>query len=110
MQSTTAKDFLEFWPRIAEQGLVAKPAAANYRNATASILSGTSTADDVNMKDIDVDKLLQKFVNLNAKKYKPDSMRVTESRFRRALTEFLRWAQNPGAFEPEIGQYLAVLV
>lgn len=104
MQPTTAKDLLEFWPRIAAQGLVAKPAASNYKAAASAVLGGTNTPGDTNLKEVDVDKLLRQFENLQAKKYKPDTMRVVESRFRRALEEFLRWAQNPKAFEPEIGQ------
>jgi hypothetical protein len=104
VQPTTAKDLLEFWPRIAAQGLVAKPAAINYKAAASAVLGGTNTPGDANLKELDVDKLLRQFENLQAKKYKPETMRVVESRFRRALEEFLRWAQNPKAFEPEIGQ------
>ena len=104
MQPTTAKDLLEFWPNLSRQGLIAKAAAANYKNAVNAILSGTETPNEADVKELDVDELFRRFVNLNAKRYKPETLGVIESRFRRARSEFLRWAENPKAFQPEIGQ------
>lgn len=97
-QRGTGLAFVQQWEWVAEKGLMPKATARAYRAAVSQILKIDEGWEDREVQGLDVDALVARFRNLS--RLSPSGLRTYESRFRSALSSYLRYLQNPGAYQP----------
>lgn len=85
------QDFLRWAGRTGEMN---PTTAEAWAVACRRILEMTDDAENVELRDLDVDGLLSRFENLNRTKYSSGSMNTYKSRFRSAVTAYTAWLVN----------------
>jgi hypothetical protein len=96
-----AGSLVEHWSWAAEKGLMNRNTAAGFRSACARVLE--VLGDDWEQSDIsrlDVEELLLRFQNLKKKDFRPQVLETYKQRFRKALTSYLEYLENPGGWKP----------
>jgi hypothetical protein len=97
---TTGRVLVDHWDWAAERGLMNKNTASALRIACSEVLGIDPDWETRDVSTLDVEAHLARFQNLRAKNYKPDSLGVYKSRFRRAVSQFLDYARDPAAWKP----------
>jgi hypothetical protein len=94
------QDVLNFLDYLSNKGLMNKDTVASRRAAVNTLLSILSDDEAANLKGLDMDVLLQRFVNLKGSGFKPESVRVYKSRLGAVLADFERYKSNPLTYKP----------
>jgi hypothetical protein len=92
--------FLQF---VGEKGLVSGSVAQGWRVATGKILQDLSEAETADVRKINIDLALRKFVNRNPGKLSPNSLSEYKRRAATAIEEFLAWTKDPSGYHPKTG-------
>lgn len=87
--------FIEF---VVEKGLVHPATAQGWRVATSKVLEELSNEAIEDVRRIDVDTTFRAFLNRNPGRLSPASVGEYRRRVARAIEEFVRWVQDPGAY------------
>jgi hypothetical protein len=99
---TNGKALVEHWEWAREKGLMNANTAGSLRAACSQVLSVLGEeADTVDVKKLDVEATLQRFVNLRKKDFTPESLDTYKKRFRKALASYLKYLEDPGGWKPE---------
>lgn len=91
------KQFLSF---VGEKGLVSGALAQGWRVAVGKILQDLSDAEAADVRKIDIDLALRKFVNRNPGTLSPNSLGEYKRRATNAIDEFVAWTDNPSGYRP----------
>ncbi|MFZ5994232.1 MAG: hypothetical protein ACOYU4_04530 [Thermodesulfobacteriota bacterium] len=97
---TTGKDLVDHWSWAAEKGLMNKNSALSLKTACANVLSVIDDWESIDITSIDVEDVITRFKNIQAKKYKPQSLETYAKRFRNAFESYIEYIQDPGAWKP----------
>ena len=97
---TTGKDLVDHWDWAAEKGIMKKNSALALKTACANVLSVIDDWESIDITSIDIEDAITRFKNIQAKKYKPQSLETYGRRFRNAIESFLEYIQDPGAWKP----------
>ena len=99
MTDYSREALLEFLNYAADKGLLNKNTASARRAAAGSMLSILDDAEARDVRTLDIDDLTNRFANIYAKKYTPESLRVYRSRLKSSIDDFVRYAENPAGFK-----------
>lgn len=99
METITGKDFEEFWAYASEKGLMKSATARALQSAVRQVIRVEDNWQELDITQLDVDQLLNRFKNTRAKDYKPESMADYEKRFRLALKKFLEFKRDPSSWK-----------
>jgi hypothetical protein len=94
------KQFLHF---VGDKGLVSGTVAQGWRVAVGKILQDLSDAEAADVRKIDIELALRKFVNRNPGKLSPSSLAEYRRRATSAIEEFVGWAEDPTGYRPRSG-------
>jgi hypothetical protein len=94
------QDLLNFLDYLSNKGLMKKDTVSSRRAAVNTLLSILSDDEATNLKGLDMDMLLQRFVNLKGSGFKPESVRVYKSRLGAVLADFERYKRDPLNYKP----------
>lgn len=94
-----AKALVEHWSWAAEKGLMNKSTAGSLATVCRRILEIEDNWESLDISTVDVDEIVKRFINLKQKEYKPKSLVVYESRFRRALESYESYLENPSGWQ-----------
>jgi hypothetical protein len=97
---TSGKAFVEFWTRRAERGDLNANTAGGLRAAVKAVLEVDEGWETLDVKALDVERMLVRFRNRAANDLKGESLRAYERRFRQAHRSFLEFVDNPAAWRP----------
>lgn len=99
----TGLGLVEFWHWAAQRGLMNKNTAGALRAVCVKVLEveGDDLAS-VDLQTLDIEDLLKRFETLRKQKYKPQSLQVYKSRFRKAVEMYLGYLENPSGWRPDI--------
>jgi hypothetical protein len=97
---TTGKALLEHWSWAAEKGLMNKNTAGGLRAACGQVLSVLDDGEALDVRTLDIDDTLTRFVNLKKKDFKPAVLETYKRRFRQAVASYLAYLNDPGAWKP----------
>ena len=97
---TTGKSLAEHWNWAANKGVMNKNSAGALRAACTQVLGVLEDWQNVDVTTIDADDVVQRFKNLRAKDFKPESLETYGNRFRKALSSYLAYTRDPGAWKP----------
>ncbi len=99
----TGQGLVDFLTYVTEKGLLNKNTAGALRAAARELLSvENEDLTGIDVRELDVDQLAQRFANLRVQKFTPQSLETYQSRFRKAVEMYLRFLENPAGWRPEI--------
>jgi hypothetical protein len=102
MANRSREAALEFLEYVEKKGLMA-PATAQARkvavNKVFAILDENEARD---ITALDLDEVMKRFSNLQGRDLTPDSLRTYKSRLKSAITDFIRYVENPLGFRPTV--------
>lgn len=97
---STGKALVQHWSWAAERGLMNKNTARTFQSACSEVLGVEENWEEVDVRQMDVEKILLQFQNLRAERYKPRSLASYQNRFRQAVKSFLSYLENPAGWQP----------
>jgi hypothetical protein len=98
MQDHSRTSFLQFLDYLGAKGLMNKNTVSSAKGAASSLLSILEEDEAVDLRKIDLDMVANRFVNLKGSKYPPETLRVYKQRTSKALSDFIRYKENPAGF------------
>lgn len=98
---TSGKALVEHWTWVAQKGLMNANTARSLRAACAQVLGVLDEWESIDIRELDIEGVLTRFVNLRKKDFKPDSLESYKQRFRQALRLYLSYLADPGGWRPQ---------
>lgn len=98
------QSLIQFLSYASDKGLLKFETARSRRTAVRRLITAATDDEKNDVRNIDINDLFSRFENLNSQKFKPESLGVYRSRFGTALTDFLRWMENPSGFKPSLNK------
>ncbi len=105
---TTGKDLVDHWSWAAEKGIMKKNSAYSLRSACSNVLSVIDGWESIDIASIDIEDVISRFKNIQARNYKPRSLEAYGKRFQKAIESYLEYIQDPGAWKPVSKQIQSV--
>ena len=99
-QDTSAESFIRFWDYVSKRGLMKMNTARSLAASSRQVLSVDNRWEELDVTSLDVDGLIDRFKNLRALDYKPETLNVYGRRFRRALGLYLEYLEDPSGWKP----------
>ncbi|GAB2974145.1 hypothetical protein [Saccharothrix stipae] len=90
-EEATGAGLLQFLTWAGQRGEMNPATAAAFTSASRNILNIEDNPEEVNLREIDVDQLLERFENRNRTKYSTSSLNTYKGRFRQSVALFLAW-------------------
>ncbi|WP_339742807.1 hypothetical protein [uncultured Maricaulis sp.] len=91
---------MQFLDWTGEKGLTPINTVQSRKAAVNKVLSVLADDEVTDVTKIDVDDLMDRFINLNRDGYSPESLRAYRSRVGKSIDEFSAYLENPMAFKP----------
>ena len=98
-RKTSGRSFAEHWAYARQKGLMNQSTASAVETAVRRVLATEDNWEDVDITAINVDDLIIRFNNLNANNFKPRSLQDYGQRFRRALTSYKSFLDDPSSWK-----------
>ena len=96
-----AKSLVDHWTWAADKGLMNRNTAAGLRSACARVLEVLGDGwEQTDITDLNVDDILLRFQNLKKKDFVPQVLEAYKHRFRKAITSYFEYLENPGGWKP----------
>lgn len=93
-----------FLGMLESKGLMKAPTARARKFATAKILSVLEPSEKSDLRKVNREEAVQRFVNKHSQDFHPDSLLTYQSRFNSALNDFIAYVENPMGFRPASAQ------
>jgi hypothetical protein len=104
-ETTTARALIQFLDRASKQGLLVRRTAEAYKTASTKILKIDGEAwEETDLRTLDLDSQIDRFVRLEGSAFKPETLRTYESRFRSAVAELLKYEEDPRSYRGPAAQ------
>jgi hypothetical protein len=95
----TAEGLIAFLDWAARTGELSPNTAAAYKTAVTQVLEIDGEAwASTNIRELSIDRQLDRFTRLRASRYNATSLRTYENRFRAAINHYVRYLQDPATF------------
>lgn len=101
MSGFAAKDLLAFLDHALNKGL-GKTETLKTRIVSVGRIVDVVGSDEIgDLREVDVDHIMERFMNLEGTKFSPSSLASYKSRLNSSISEFLRWKDNPINYRPK---------
>jgi hypothetical protein len=100
MEGFSVKDVADFQDYSARVGLSNQNTAASRKAAVMQILGTLETAEQADVRSINLELAFNRWVNKSSGKYTPSSMQVYQSRMKTAVSDFIRYKSDPSGYKP----------
>jgi hypothetical protein len=97
---TSGKSLMDHWSWAAERGVMNRNTAAGLRAACGQVLGVLDNWEEIDIAKLDVEELLTRFQNLRRQRFKPQAIETYKRRFRKAISSYLEYLENPGGRRP----------
>ena len=97
---TSGDSFIRFWEYVSNRGLMKVNTARSLAASARQVLSVEKKWEDIDISTLDVEGIIDRFKNLRARDYKPETLNVYGRRFRRALALYLEYLVDPAGWKP----------
>lgn len=104
MSDKSLTGLVSFLDWTAEKGIMAKNTVNGRKAAVSSVLGILDPEEQGDITTIDLDSVMNRFVNLQGKKYNTSSLNVYKSRTNAAINDFKSWLDDPLTFKPNGGR------
>lgn len=95
---------LEFLDFLANKGLLNKSTAMSRKAAVNTLLSILTPDEASDIRNLNLDDLVMRFMNIKGNDFKPESVRIYKSRLNSVLEDYERYKNDPLGFKPRIAQ------
>lgn len=96
---TSGEAFVDHWVYARDKGLMNMSTARAMEASCRRVLETLDNWQNVDVTTLDVDDLVSRFNNLNATNFKPQSLKDYERRFRRAVSSYKDFLDNPSGWK-----------
>lgn len=96
---TSGEAFVDHWVYARDKGLMNMSTARAMEASCRRVLETLDNWQNVDVTTLDVDDLVRRFNNLNATNFKPRSLKDYERRFRRAVSSYKDFLDNPSGWK-----------
>src|SRR6056297_1186059 len=101
MSGYAAKDLLNFLNYSLDKGLGKKETLKTRIVSVGRIVDVVGAEEFGDVRKIDTDHIMERFVNLAGTKFSPGSLASYKSRLNSTVSDFLRWKENPSNYRPK---------
>jgi hypothetical protein len=101
----TANGLLAFCDYLMERGIAPSSAVQPWKSAARQVFTrveGTEDFGDLDVRGLDVDEYMERFVHKTHGEYKRHSLNAYESRFRRAVESYRGYLADPMGWRPKL--------
>lgn len=93
----------------ATKGALKRPTALSWRTAVDKVFIDPDGIDTHDLRDLkqNLEVVLDRFANLHGKEYTQASLRTYQGRVRSAISEFLRYVDDPVGYSPRVSKRAA---
>ncbi len=91
-------DLLDFLKHAGERGLMPAASAQAFAVACRNVFGILSDHERADLRAIDLDATIKRFMNKRARDFNPSSLKEYERRARRAVELFGQWREDPAGF------------
>jgi len=95
----TGTDVMAFLDYLSEKGLGKPETMKGRKIALGRIMDSVGAEAFSDVRDIDFSEIMHRFANLEGAKFTPDSLKTYKSRASRAVSDFIRYKENPAGFK-----------
>ena len=95
MHATSAQALVEHWSWASGKGLLKVPTARSLATACRGVLGVQDDWENLDIKTLDINDAFIRFENLRSHDFTQRSLRDYERRFRRAITSYLQYVEDP---------------
>lgn len=90
----------------ASKGALKRATALSWRTAVDKVFADPDGIDTRDLRDLkqNLEVVLDRFANLHGKEYTQASLRTYQGRVRSAISEFLRYVDDPVSYSPRVSQ------
>lgn len=101
MSGYTARDLLDFLDYSLDKGLGKKETIKTRIVSVGRILDVVGKEEIGDLREADVDHIMERFMNLEGTKFSPGSLASYKSRLNSSISDFLRYKENPSSYRPK---------
>jgi hypothetical protein len=98
----TGLGLVNHWDWAARKGLMNPNTARSLRAASSQVLGVLEDWENLDIRSLDVEDTLNRFVNLRKKDFVPQSLEAYKQRFRNAVSLYLAYLDDPAGWRPAI--------
>jgi hypothetical protein len=91
-------ELFAFLDHAADRGLMATATAKALAVASRRVFAVLSDDEQHDLRVVDLDSVVKRFTNKNAKDFTPQSLRVYGQRATKAIDQFFTWRNDPAGF------------
>ena len=96
---TSGAAFVEHWAVAGGKGLMNQSTAKALEASCRRVLETVEGWENVDITTVDLDDLVNRFKNLNSRQFKPRSLKDYEQRFRRAVSSYKIYLEDPSSWK-----------
>jgi hypothetical protein len=96
----TGAGLLEFLDWASRKGEINPSTASSWSTACRRVLAIDDSPEDVDLRQLDIERFLDRFENLHRTDYSTGSLETYKSRFRQATNAYLGWLANDPSWKP----------
>jgi hypothetical protein len=89
----------KFLDYLADKGLMPKQTVVARKSACSKMLSILDEQEKADVRNLELEELTTRFINLAGTEYTPDSLKTYKSRVSKSIESFLRYKENPSGFK-----------
>lgn len=105
----TARGLIDFLDTASKRGFLVQRTAEAYKTAATKILKIDGESwEETELRSLDLDTQVDRFVRLEGSGFKPETLRTYESRFRSAVAECLKYEEDPRSYRGPAAQRRSV--
>ena len=98
----SGKEFVEFWDWAIAKGLMKKNTAKALATACRQVLSIDEDWETKNISSLDVDGIINRFINLRSMNVTPEVLNTYARRFKQAVQLFIQYSRDPSDWKPRV--------
>lgn len=95
MNDYSTSSLLTFLEYAERKGLMNKRTAQSKKNSVGSIVEILDEHEKIDVRELDVDQVLERFANIQGPNFTPVSLTSYKSRLASSIREFVRYKDNP---------------
>ena len=94
-------NFLDF---ASQRGLMKKSSVTPIKTACNNIFPVLDESEASDVSKLDLEAVIQRYKNINSLKVRPDTMQTYATRVKYAVSEFIKYNDDPASWKPQGGQ------
>ncbi|MDE2938640.1 MAG: hypothetical protein OXR67_06935 [Chloroflexota bacterium] len=104
MVDRSTQDVIGFLDFASQRGLMKKASVVSLKTACNNVFSVLDEIEAADVSACDLESVIQRYQNINSMKVRPETMVTYGQRVKYAVTEFIKYNEDPANWKPSGGQ------